>query len=80
MLLQCEDGKLRILPALPDAFQKGRVTGLKAKGNITVDIAWQNGRLISCTLESPITQTVTVVTPFGEETLHLTANRKTAIL
>ena len=80
MLLQCEDGKLRILPALPDAFQKGRVTGLKAKGNITVDIAWQDGRLISCTLESPISQTVTVVTPLGEETLHLTANRKTAIL
>lgn len=40
--LQDEDGRyiLHLLPALPKAWSSGAVTGLKARGNVTVDIAW----------------------------------------
>ena len=45
MLLQSYNDKLVILPALPTSFwQKGSVKGLKAVGNFTVNIAWEDAK------------------------------------
>ncbi len=54
MLLQSHEGFLRLLPALPEAWANGSVSGLKARGNITVDLYWKDGRLNRVTLESPV--------------------------
>lgn len=42
MMLQSHNGVIRILPALPDAWPEGKVTGLKARGNFEVGIEWHN--------------------------------------
>ena len=50
MLLQSQAGMIELLPALPDAWKSGEVKGLKARGNITVDMKWEEGKLVSVTL------------------------------
>ncbi|MDZ7720883.1 MAG: hypothetical protein U5K72_18840 [Balneolaceae bacterium] len=62
MLLQShEEDLIRILPALPDKWASGSVSGLKARGNITADIEWTKGSATSVVLYSPVGQTVEVI-------------------
>ena len=44
MLLQSQSGTIDILPALPDDWAAGEVRGLRAWGDIVVDIAWARGK------------------------------------
>ncbi len=43
MLVFSKPGLLKLLPALPARWTSGRVTGIRCRGGITVDMQWQPG-------------------------------------
>ncbi len=51
MLLHSHNDEIKLLPALPaDRWPDGHVTGLRARGDYTIDIEWQDGKLVEATL------------------------------
>lgn len=51
-LIQSHTGEIDVLPALPNSWAKGSVTGLKARGGFAVNMSWENGTLSSCEITS----------------------------
>ena len=61
MLLQSHEGYIDLLPALPAAWAAGgRVRGLRARGNVTVDITWRDGKVTAYRIASPRSRSVKV--------------------
>lgn len=50
MLVHSRGDTIDLLPALPRAWPRGRLKGLRARGACAVDIAWQDGSLSGVTL------------------------------
>jgi alpha-L-fucosidase 2 len=74
MLLQSQAGEIHLLPALPAAWPEGSVTGLRARGNFTVDLTWEAGRMTRATLRSSTANRATLRYGDKRATLNLTAN------
>ncbi len=66
MLLQSHTSEIHLLPALPADWKTGRMQGLKARGNIRVDLRWEGGVLKEATLTAKKDRTVTL--RLGEKT------------
>ena len=52
MLLQSHDGFVYLLPALPDAWKEGSVSGLKARGGFEVSMTWKDNNVVKATVKS----------------------------
>lgn len=71
MLLQSQNGEIEFLPALPQAWPTGNVRGLCCRGGFVVDIAWQQGKLLSAALRSKHGGTTPVRYGNRRTTVHL---------
>ena len=71
MLLFSRSGHIELLPALPKEWSTGSVKGLRARGNITVDIQWKDGKVTNYRVASPLP---------GEVNVRANGETKTVIL
>lgn len=61
MFLQSHAGYVELLPAIPDLWKTaGKVKGLKARGNLTVDFEWKDGKVTHYRISSPVRKKVQV--------------------
>ncbi|MFV0539768.1 MAG: glycosyl hydrolase family 95 catalytic domain-containing protein [Aestuariibaculum sp.] len=76
LLLQSHEGFLRLLPALPTHWKNGSITGLKARGDIEVDLEWENGALKKVILLSCKEKTIQLKYKQHFKELTLKPNKK----
>ena len=50
MLIGEKEGKIVLLPSLPDAWKDGKITGLRYHGH-TINMEWRDGKIISSTID-----------------------------
>ncbi len=69
MLVQSQDGEVHLLPALPAQWRTGSLRGFCARGAVTVDLSWADGRLQTAAVASAKGGPCTV--RYGEDTVTI---------
>ncbi|PZX52753.1 alpha-L-fucosidase 2 [Algoriphagus ratkowskyi] len=72
MLVQShETGMIRLLPALPKAWDTGSVKGIKARGDYTIDMTWKDGELKTYSIHAGKTGRILVYYDGSEMDINL---------
>ncbi len=77
MLLQSQTGEIELLPALPNAWPTGKISGLRARGGYEVGIEWKNSKLVSATIKN-VSGDEAVKVRYGAKTTEFTLSRGAA--
>ncbi len=81
MLIQSHGDRIALLPALPEGWSTGSITGIRARGNITVNMSWDEGKVkeYSLTTTTPNPRPVKLMVNGEEKTVtptYIPAKRK----
>ena len=71
---------LELLPALPSNWKDGAVSGIRARGGITVDMKWQDSRVTSLTLTAQHSCKVIVMMNGHQQKVKLKKGRNKVLL
>ena len=52
MLMQSHEGAIQLLPALPEVWSDGAITGIIARGGYEVDLSWKKNRVSELTVKA----------------------------
>jgi alpha-L-fucosidase 2 len=61
MLVQSSEDEIRLLPALPDAWESGSVNGIRARGGFEISMEWTNKTLKKVSVSSITGGTTTLI-------------------
>ncbi len=64
MLVQSRPGEIHLLPALPKAWPRGRIRGLRLRGGMLLNLDWESGRPVKIGLTA--SRDVGTVLRFGD--------------
>ena len=64
MVVQSHAGVLSLMPAVPKAWRTGKLTGIRLRGGITIDIEWKNEVFVEAFIVSETTQSMKLHAPF----------------
>jgi len=79
MLVQSGSGEIRLLPALPDAWQNGSISGICTRGGFVVDMTWSNGKVTEALITSKGGNKCRVIIGNGVHELDLKPGKKAKI-
>ena len=75
MLIQSGDGVIELLPALPEAWNEGSVSGLCARGGYEVSFEWKGGYVRGCSIKARNSGTVILKYNGQQKTIKLKAGQ-----
>ena len=67
---------VELLPALPEAWKDGKVSGLCARGGYEVSFEWKDGKVRDCSIKAKKNGTVTLLYNGQQKTIKLKAGQK----
>ena len=79
MLIQSDlrNNTIELLPALPDAWSSGSISGVKARGGYTIDFTWKNKKVVKVSIIG--TSDVDLVCNGQRKSIRLKAGKKKTV-
>nr|WP_231506228.1 glycoside hydrolase family 95 protein [Paenibacillus sp. UNC451MF] len=77
MLLQSHRGEIVLLPALPEAWKNGKVSGFRARGGFEVGMEWEDGELTYCIIKATKNNVCRIVSKIPNAPFMVESNGKT---
>jgi alpha-L-fucosidase 2 len=75
MLMQSGNGQIELLPAAPEAWKEGSVSGLCARGGYEVAFEWKDGKVRDCSIKAKQNGTVTLLYNGQQKTIKMKAGQ-----
>ena len=75
MLMQSGDNQIELLPALPEQWKDGCVSGLCARGGFEVNFKWKDGKVRDCSIKAKTNSTVILLYNGQQKTVKLKAGK-----
>ena len=75
MLMQSGNGTIELLPACPEQWKDGQVSGLCARGGYEVSFEWKEGKVRDCQIKAKTNGTITLLYNGQQKTVKLKAGQ-----
>jgi alpha-L-fucosidase 2 len=75
MLMQSGNGQIELLPACPEQWKDGAVSGICARGGYEVSFEWKDGKVRDCSIKAKNAGTVTLLYNGQQKTVKLKAGQ-----
>jgi alpha-L-fucosidase 2 len=79
MLVQSDDNHIRLLPALPDSWESGSISGICARGGFVLSMEWINKILKRVSIIAKVNGTTTLISGAKEKEVILKSGQKADI-